>query len=157
MKKYLLRKKCFILGIILLFIGSSIVFTSAQIPTSRNSSHQTFLENPCEDARWATEVNGKVFRGWIQYTLEKGIAGRRILVTGTWGTDDGNFSGDFTLKNFIFLKFYGTYQGVFLAEVSGDDYTIRFIGVLRNDWEVGYWKTVFPATMQIQIVHIPFN
>jgi len=138
-------------------MSSSIVFTSAQIPTSRTIYHQILQDNPCAEARWTTEVNGKVFRGWIKYSLEKGIAGRIIKITGTWGTDDGNFSGDFTLNNIVVLKIYGTYQGVFLAEILGDDYTIRFIGIFRNDWEVGYWKTIIPAKMRIQIVHFPFN
>lgn len=138
-------------------MSTSIIFTSAQFPTNGDVNHQILPDNVFSEARWAANITGKDFRGWLQYSIEKGIAGRRITITGTWGTDDGNFTGDFTLKNLVFLKFYGTYRGVFLAEISGVDYTIRFVGFFRNDWEVGYWKTVIPAEIQVQIVHIPFN
>jgi hypothetical protein len=157
MKKYFLTNIGLVATTILLFMSTSVILTPAQIPTNVNVNHQIVPDNSLAEARWAANITGTMFRGWLQYSLEKGFAGRRITLTGTWGTDDGNFTGAFTLKNLIFLKFYGTYRGVFLAEVSGGDYTGRFVGFFRNDWEVGYWKTIIPAKMQIQIVHIPFN
>lgn len=157
MKKYFLTMNGLVATIMLLFIGISIYFASGQIPTNLDVTHQIVSDDSFADARWASNITGTMFRGWLQYSIEKGILGRRITITGTWGTDDGNFTGVFMLKNLIFFKFFGTYRGVFLAEVSGVGYTGRFVGFFRNYWEVGYWKTIIPAKMQIQIVHIPFN
>ncbi len=157
MKNYFLTKKGLVVAILLLFLSTNIILTSAQISTNVDVNHQLVPDASFADARWASNISGKIIRGWLQYSMEKGIFGRRITITGSWGTDDGNFTGDFSLKHLIFFKIYGTFRGVFLAEVSGVDPTVRFVGFFRNDWEVGYWNTIIPDKMQVQIVHIPFN
>lgn len=143
------------IGIIITIL---IAFTF--VPVIKAADHQTNRNTPTAEANWAADINddGNVeARGWILYTLEKGIAGRIIKITGTWGTDDGNLSGSLTVKNFIIVKFRGVYRGLFTGNVSGNDYNIKFIGFFYNDWEVGYWKTFIPAKTNVQVVHIPFN
>ena len=154
--KYL-KKGRIIVVLVLIFASLS---SMAGHPAMGDVNHHTTSKTTVADARWSADVGGDGIveaRGWISYTLEKGIAGRIIIINGAWGTDDGNLSGSLTIKNIIFIKSYGTYRGVFTGSVSGADYTAKFTGFLRNDWEVGYWKIIIPATIHVQVVHIPFN
>ncbi len=155
-KKHLIRGNIVAVVVLLLASVSNIV-GYAEIGVAH---HQTTANTIMAKASWSADVNddGNVeLRGWILYTLEKGIAGRRIKITGAWGTDDGNLSGGFAIKNFIFIKLRGVSQGLFTGDISGENYGAKFIGTLYNDWEVGYWKIAIPAKIKVQVVHIPFN
>lgn len=137
-----------------------LLMASTIVPMIGAADNQTNPNNSNAEATWSADVNDDGVaeaRGWISFTLEKGIVGRIIKITGAWGTDDGNLTGSFVINNFIFTKFYGTFRGLFTGNVSGDYSTAKFIGFLYNDWEVGYWRTFVPAKIQVQIVHIPFN
>lgn len=129
-------------------------------PTIRVFDKQMIGHGTMGNVSWSADVNddGTInARGWISYTLEKGITGRILTITGTWGSDDGNFSGSLVIKNIIFTKFYGTYRGVFLGNVTGETYNTRVLGFLYNDWEVGYWKILMHDKVKVQVVHIPFD
>ena len=117
-----------------------ILMASTMVSMMGAANHQTKPTNVLGGASWAADLNGDhtmEARGWISYTHDKGVAGRKIKITGTWETDDGNLSGSLTIKNFVVIKFRGVYKGLFTGAVSGDYYTAKFIGFFYNDWEVG--------------------
>ena len=141
--------------LIIAFQGGAVAYPTFNVFDTQMTDHSDTGE-----ASWSADINDDGIvevRGWILYALEKGVAGRIITITGTWGTDDGNFSGSLSIKNIIFTKFYGTYRGLFLGNISGENYNARTLGFLYNDWEVGYWKIVMPGKVKVQVVHIPFN
>jgi hypothetical protein len=123
------------------------------IPQEASSSTLT-------DAYWAVDVDsdGEIeARGQMAYTLEKGPVGRIIKIKGTWETDDGNMSGSLSVKNFAFSKFYGTYRGLCVGNITGDYYTAKFVGYFYNDWEIGRWTIFSLFKIKVYIAHIPFN
>ena len=143
----------FVLGVLLFFTIVSTVGAS---------SHQMKPTDTRGDALWAADLNGDgamETRGWLSYTLEKGILTNRfITIRGTWGYNDSNATvGSFDIKNVAVFKFLGVYKGLYYGSISRDDITVRFIGFFYNDWEVGYWKTFFPDKVKVQVVHIPFG
>jgi hypothetical protein len=148
-------KKNFQIGIIIWMLIATTMF-----PVIISAGHQTKTNSTFSDARWSADIDGDgdiEAHGWISYNLEKGILGRIIKITGTWGIDDGNLTGSFAIKNFVFVKFRGVYRGFFTGNVSGDYYNAKFIGFFYNDWEIGRWNIVIPVKINVGIAHIQFN
>lgn len=144
----------------LIFVLGVLLFSTV-VSTIGASSHQTKPTHMSGDALWAADLNGDgavETRGWLSYTLEKGILTNRfITIRGTWGYNDSNATGSFNIKNVAVFKLLGVYKGLYYGSISRDDITVRFIGFFYNDWEVGYWQTVIPDTVKVQVVHIPFG
>jgi len=144
-----------ILGIVMAILLSPIP-GSASNPASTETNENTIMG----DADWAADVNGDGttdLRGQLHYTLERGLIGRRILLTGTWEIDDGNSSGTVTVYHLVLSKFYGVYRGVCAGSIVWDDITLRFVGHFTNDWEIGRWTLRSLMIIHAQVAHMPFN
>jgi hypothetical protein len=149
-------KKIIQLGFVL-----GILMASTMVSTQGAVSHQTKPTSTSGDAVWAADLNSDGLaetRGWLTYTLEKGIFGHTITIRGTWGYNDSSYvEGSFSIKNIAIVKFLGVYKGLYYGSITGGWIGVRFIGVFYNDWEVGYWQTIMPDTVKVQVVHIPFG
>jgi hypothetical protein len=163
-------KKNIRIGIVIGMLMATMIFpvmgsACQQTPTNvtiaaPRITPQSTSSTTLPSADWAVDVNGDDIieaQGQMLYTLERGIAGRIIKISGTWETNDGNMSGSLTVKNFVFSKFYGTYRGLCIGNITGDYYTAKFVGYFYNDWEIGRWTIFSLFKIKVYIVHIPFN